>query len=101
MPRKLLSWCSQRITTEPEIVQPGEEALDFPAAAVTPQGSTVLRPGLSAIALMRSNQLNPIILLQSFIQRIAVISQVAYQLFRRVRGKAGLDGGCHQFCFLR
>src|SRR6267378_7206836 len=100
MPRKLLSWYSQRMTTRLKLRQPSEEALDFPAAAVAPQGSTALRPGLSAVALMRGNQLNPIILFQGFIQRIAVIGQVAYRLFRRVRGKAALDGRCHQPGFM-
>ena len=63
----------------PEVVQPGKETLDLPTSLVTTQRPPVLGPLLDAIAPVRSNQSDAVLVLQSRVQGVTVIGPVTDQ----------------------
>lgn len=73
-----------------EVLQPCEEALDFPAPLVTPEFSSVLAVRSCAISAVRCDQLDSL-LGQLVIQSITVIPLVGNQSFRLLGYKAVLD----------
>ena len=84
-----------------EIVEPGEEALDFPAAAVAPQFTAVLGALAAAIVFVRRDEPDAVFLPQAPVQRIAVVGAVAdHSLWFGAR-EALLDGGFDEFRFMR
>ena len=60
-----------------EVVKPSEEALNFPAAAVTTQFATVLGVLPAAIVLVGRDEPDAVFLQQALVQRIAVVGAVA------------------------
>src|SRR5215472_5367221 len=61
-----------------EVMQPGEQTLDLPAAAVAAQFATVLRLSLAPVRLVRRDQTHAL-LSESLIQRVAIIGAVAWR----------------------
>ena len=84
-----------------EVVKPGEEALDFPAAAVPAQLAAVLGVLPAAIVLVRRDQPDAMLLPEALIQRIAVVGAVADHSFWFGAREALLDGGFDEFRFMR
>jgi hypothetical protein len=84
-----------------EVVEPGEEALDFPSAAVATQFAAVLSALPAAIVLVRRNQPDTMFLPKALIERIAVVGAVADHSFRFGLCEALLDGGLDEFRFMR
>ena len=58
-----------------EVLQLGEQTLNLPASGIAPKRASILGGRLSAVGLMRSDQLNAL-LVQPVIQGIAVIGSV-------------------------
>ena len=85
----------------PEVLQPGEEPLDFPSAFVTPQFSPVLAVRSCAITTVRGNQLDSVPLGKKIVQRVAVIALIGNQSFRLVGHEAVLDRGFDQLLLMR
>src|SRR5689334_873029 len=84
----------------PEIVQPGEEPFDFPAAAVAPQRPAILgAPLRTAIAAVRCNHLCPVRTPHLFIQRVAIVSFVANQALGEIGDETLLHGLGYQLYF--
>jgi len=84
-----------------EIVEPSEETLDFPAAAVTAQFATVLSVLPAAIVLVRRNEPDAVCLQQALVQRIAVVGAVADHAFGFGLREALRDSGFDEFRFMR
>src|ERR1700686_310285 len=84
-----------------EIVEPSEEALDFPAVAVAAQFATVLSALPTAIVLVRRDQPDTMFLPKALIQRIAVVGTVADHSFWFGSRETLLDGGFDEFGFMR
>ncbi len=73
-----------------EVLQPGEEPLDFPAALVPPELAPVLAVRSCAITTVRCDQFDSL-LGKLIVQSITVISLVGNQSFRLLCHKAVLD----------
>src|SRR5512138_511201 len=83
-----------------EVLQPSEQALDFPTSDVTTQRTAILRGRLLPVGLVRGNELNASFV-QSFIQRVAVIGSVTDQPAGFLFRKPLFQGVFHQFHFMR
>src|ERR1035437_10957803 len=79
-----------------EIVEPGEEALDFPALAIATQFAPVLGSLATAVVLVGRDEPDAVFLPEALIQRIAVIGAVADHSFwlgsRETLGGGRFDG---------
>src|ERR1700675_2240981 len=84
-----------------EVVEPGEETLDFPAVAVTAQFAAVLSVLTATIVLVGCNEPNAVFLPQALVQRIAVVGTVADHAFWLGSGEALFDGGFDELAFMR
>ena len=84
-----------------EVVKPGKETLDFPAAAVAPQFAAVLRGLSRTVAVVRRDQMNAVLFSQAPIERIAVIGSVTDHSFGLGFGEALLDDGFDELGFMR
>src|SRR5258708_6841144 len=69
-------------------MEPGKQAFDFPASAIAPESAPVLGFGPTAVRFVGRDQLDAVLLLQTRIQRIAVIGAVSDQALRKRRGEA-------------
>jgi len=69
-----------------EVLEPREQPLDLPAAAVAPQLPPVLRPRLLPVRLVRRDQLDALPS-KLRVERVGVISLVADQSFGSLSGK--------------
>jgi hypothetical protein len=85
----------------PEVLQPCEEPLDLPSAFVAPKFSPVLAVGSCAIATMRRDQFDSVLLGQKIIQCVAVIAPIRNQSLRLLGDKAVLEGGLDQLLLMR
>src|SRR5512140_1326183 len=83
-----------------EVEEPGEQALDFPTAHVTPQGSTILRADASVFSVGR-NQFGAEVLPQGLVQTITVIRLVSNQAFRHFGHHPRFQRRFHQLHFRR
>lgn len=83
-----------------KVLQPAKQPFDFPASAVTPQGSSILRRGFRSVLSVRSDHLDPL-LGQSFIQRVAVIGFIPDQPFRPCGGKGRSESLLDKGDFMR
>src|SRR5260370_15593227 len=81
-------------------MQPGKQSFDLPTPTIAPQLAPVLRVGLAPVDFMRRDQLDAVLLLQSLIQRIAVVGPVADHSLRRRHREALLDGGFDETSFM-
>jgi len=84
-----------------EVMEPSEEAFDFPAAAVTAQFAAILSALAAAIVFVRRDELDPVFLPQALVQWIAVVGAVADHSFWFGSREALLDGGLDEFRFMR
>ena len=84
-----------------EVVKPGEEAFDFPAAAITAQFASVLGGFSVAIVPVRCDEPDAVFLPEALVERIAVIRAVADHSLGLGLGEALLDGGFDEFRFMR
>ncbi len=71
-----------------KVVEPSEQPLDFPTAAVAPQRPKIL--GLSSIPPIRSDHLDAKLGQQVLVQSVAVVGLVSDQPLRRALGKSTL-----------
>lgn len=85
----------------PEVLQPCEQALDFPSAFITPKFSPVLAVGSCAITTVRRDQLDSVPLNKKIVQRVAVIPPVGDQSFRLLGHEAVLDRSLDQLLLMR
>ena len=81
--------------------EPGEEALDLPAAGITSKAAAVL--GLRSLAArpVRRDELDPTLFEESRVERIAVISSVANKTIGCVSEKTGVERGFDEFRLMR
>jgi hypothetical protein len=79
-----------------KIVEPSKQAFDLPA----PQFAPVLGLGSTAVRLVRRDQLDAVLLLQTRIQRIAVVGPVADHASGERRREALLEGGLDESGFM-
>jgi hypothetical protein len=84
-----------------KVVQPREEALDFPAAAVTTQFAAVLGAVPAAIVLVGCDEPDVVFLQQALVQRIAIIGAVADHSFWLSSREPLRDGRFDQSRFMR
>jgi len=84
-----------------KVVEPSEEALDFPAAAIATQFATVLGIVPAAIELVRGDQLDAMLFAKTLVQRIAVIGTIANHSFWLGLGEALRDGRFDELGFMR
>lgn len=75
----------------PELVQPGEHALDLPSTFVPTQHSTILGRRFDAIALVRRNQRNAVGC-QRCIKRITVVGTIPDKSLGQSQGDSFIDG---------
>ena len=84
-----------------EIVKPSEEALDFPAAAVTTQFAAVLGILPAAIVLVRGDEPDAVFVPETLVERIAIVGAVADHSFWFGSRETLLDGDFDEFRFMR
>lgn len=82
------------------VVQPSEQPLDVPAAPVTAQHTAILGCGPAAPQVVGRNQFDAVLLAQTLIQRIAVVSLVPDQSRRCGPAEPGADGLLDQSAFM-
>ena len=84
-----------------KVVKPGEEPLDFPAAAIPSEFSTVLGILAAAIELVRRDESDTVLLPKALVQWIAVVGAVTDHSFRLGSCEALLDSGFDELGFMR
>ena len=84
-----------------KVMKPGEQALDFPAAAITAQHAAILCGFPAPCGIVRSNQLDAEAFANLRVQRVAVVSAVTDQAFGSFGEETPFDGGFDEFCFMR
>ena len=82
-----------------EILQPREEAFNFPAATVTPQGPTILSFG--SLSPVWSNHFNAPVLFQLGVEFVAIVGFVSDEPFGKLIGKTSVQGRFNQSHFMR
>lgn len=83
-----------------EALEPGEEALYLPAALVSAEGAEVLGEAL-AIRSIRRNQLDPPLLREPRVERVAVVCFVADEALGELREEAVIEGSLDERDFMR
>ena len=84
-----------------EVVEPGEEALDLPAAAVAAEFPAVLGVLPAAIVLVRSDEPDAMFLPEALVEWIAVVGAVADYSCWFGACETLLDGRFDEFGFMR
>ncbi len=74
------------------VVQPGEQPLDVPAAAITSQRPSILACGSAAPQRVGRDQFHPVVLAQVLVQGVAIVGLVADQAGRRGPAEARAEG---------
>jgi hypothetical protein len=69
-----------------ELLQPREQPLDLPPSLVATQRAAILRGGFRSVRLVRRDHLDAL-LSKFFVQRVRVVSLIADQPLRSLRGK--------------
>ncbi len=85
----------------PEVLQPGEESLDFPPASVTPEFSPVLAVPSGAVTTVRRDQLDSVLLGKKSTHRIAVIPLIGNQSLRLLGHEPVLDRSLDELLLMR
>ena len=83
------------------VMQPREQAFDFPSTTITPQHAAILGQSFGAHGSVWCNHLDAVVLHQSLIEAVAVVGTVADQPFREVGEESLLEGGFDEFSFMR
>lgn len=84
----------------PEVLQPGEQALDLPTVLSTAQGAAVLSRRLGAVVTVWGNEFNTLAR-KLGVERIAVVGAIADQSRGLLAREAMVDGGLDESCFVR
>jgi hypothetical protein len=84
-----------------KVMKPSEQALDFPAAAITTQTATVLSRVSHANKFMGRDELHTVAFLDTLVQRVAVVSAVADHPLGSFPEETLLKRGFDEFCFMR
>src|ERR1700686_1203154 len=84
-----------------EVVEPREEPLDFPAAAVAAQFAAILSALAAAVVLVGRDEPDAVLLPQALIERITVVSAVADHSLWFGSRETLFDGGFDEFGFMR
>jgi hypothetical protein len=84
-----------------EVMEPGKEPLDFPAAAVPAQLATILSVFAAANVLVRRDESNAVFSPQTLVERVAVVSTVTDHSFRFGSRETLLDGALDKLRFMR
>jgi len=84
----------------PVIIQPREEAFDFPATNISAQRTTILGGWLNSIVFMWGNQSDPVPA-QFLIQGITIVGLVPNQYLGSIFDKSLSNGFCNQSRFVR
>src|SRR6266853_1355390 len=84
-----------------KVVKPGEQALDFPAAAVAAQFAAVLGGSPAAIELVRRDEPDAMLLPKTLVQWIAVVGAVTDHSFRFGSRETAFDRRFDEFGFVR
>ena len=82
-------------------MEPSEEPLDFPAAAVAAQFAAILGALPTAIVLVGRDEPNAVFVPEALVERIAVVGAVADHSFWFGSRETLLDGGFDEFGFMR
>src|SRR5260370_35927648 len=82
-------------------MKPGKQSLDRPTSPIAAQDAAILCGFPAAHGFVWSNKLHTEAVANLRVQRIAVVSAVAYQALGSFRKEASLDGGIDAFCFMR
>ena len=82
-------------------MKPREQALDFPATPVAAQHAAILCCFPASCAVVWSNQFHAEAFANLCVQGVAVVSAITDQPFGSFGEEAPLDGGFHEFCFMR
>ena len=85
----------------PEVLQPCENPLDFPAAFVAPEFSPILAMRSCAITTVRCDQLDSVVLGKPIHHRVAVIPLIADQSFGLVGHEAVLERSLDKLLLMR
>jgi hypothetical protein len=83
-----------------KIMEPGEQAFDFPAAAIATQRAPVLGDRLATVPAVRRDQLHAKGVAQALVQRIAVVGFVANQSCRSFSEESLLESGFDEDRFI-
>ena len=83
-----------------EVVQPGKQTLDFPAAHVASKFPSILRCRLFPVSFVRRDQLYSTLKFKALIKFITVIGLIAYDFIRCIWGKAAVYCGFNQLYFM-
>jgi hypothetical protein len=84
-----------------EIVEPGKEALDFPAPTVATQSAAVLGALATAVVLVGRDEPDAVFLPEALIERIAVVGAVADHSIWFGSRETLRDGRFDEFAFMR
>src|SRR5713226_31384 len=84
-----------------EVVQPSEEAFDFPATAVAAQFATVLGDFTVAIVFVRCDEPNAMLFPKMLVERIAIVSAITNHSSGFSSREALLDSGFDELRFMR
>ena len=84
-----------------KIVEPGKEALDFPAPTVATQFAAVLGALAAAVVLVGRDEPDAVLLPQALIERIAVVGAVADHSFWFGSRETLRDGRFDELAFMR
>lgn len=84
----------------PVVLQPSKQPLHFPPSPVAPQSTSILCGSFCSIVSMRSYHLDSLFC-QLFIQRIAVIRLISYEMLRSLIGKTLIESFSDKRHFMR
>ena len=84
----------------PEVVQPGDQPLDFPATAVTTQRSAILRGGSDSVVPVRSDQFNAL-RRKGLVERVAVVGFVPDEPSGLFGNESSVKGVLGEFGLMR
>ena len=84
-----------------EVVKPGKQTFDFPAAAVAAQFASILGGFSRASGVVWRDQVNSVFFLQELIEGITVVGSIADQSLRFGFCEPLLDGGFDEPGFMR
>src|SRR5215217_1251542 len=82
-----------------KVLQPGKQAFDFPTSFISAQDTAILGGRFLAVGFVWRNHLNSL-LLQTLIERIAIIGSITDQSFRFFFGESLFQGFFHQLHFM-
>jgi hypothetical protein len=83
------------------VMQPREQAFDFPSTAIAPQRATILGQSSGAHGPVWRDHLDAVVLHQPLIEAVAVVGAIADQPFGEVGEESFFERGFDEFGFMR